>query len=96
MPGVSNFALESAMACRVFRAVRLDMIEDAPGSILVPISPRALRHSSTGQMAPTNEYTLDGRHLERSQSDPVVIEFTKTVEIGEGKYSSREARTLSV
>jgi hypothetical protein len=87
MLGVSNFALESAMACRVFRAVRLGMIKD--------ISPRAPRQSSTGQMARTNEYTLNGRNLERSRSDPMVIEFTKTVEIGEGKYSSREASTLS-
>jgi hypothetical protein len=83
MLAVSNYALESAMACRVFRAVRLGLIEVPPGSALTTIPLHAPRQSPTGEMARTNVHTLDGHSLERSRSDPVVIELTKTVEMGE-------------
>jgi hypothetical protein len=81
----ANYALESAMACRVFRAVRLGLIENSPGSALTTIPLHAPPQSATSEMAIKNEHTPEGRNLERSRCDPVAIEFTKTVEIGEGK-----------
>jgi hypothetical protein len=36
----SNYALESAMACQVFRAVRLGFIEDFPASTMAPHGPQ--------------------------------------------------------
>jgi hypothetical protein len=71
MFSVPNIALGSAMACRVFRGIKLGAISDSEGR-------NATLRSRSHQ---TNEYSL---HFARTtKSIPVAIQMTKTVEHGE-------------
>jgi hypothetical protein len=71
-----NIALESAMACRVFRGVKLGVINGdstAKGTIL-----GSSQASRPAALAPASEYALDARGLKNSLVGPIAIPIKTT------------------
>jgi hypothetical protein len=85
MLSAPNIALESAMACRVFRAVKLGTINhDGTAKSTTLASTRPSRPKIPGS---TNEYPLDSRSLKNPSQGPIVVEVMKTTDSKEFKES---------
>jgi hypothetical protein len=77
---IPNIALESSMACRVFRGIRLGTIEDTASVGLKSSSgPSACPVS----MAFKNDSTSKVQGLDTSRHSHIAIEFTETSKTGE-------------
>jgi hypothetical protein len=77
---IPNIALESSMACRVFRGIRLGTIEDTASF--------GLKSSSGPSACPVpiafkNDSTSKVQGLDTSRHSHIAIEFTETSKIGE-------------
>jgi hypothetical protein len=95
MFSIPNIALESSMACRVFRGIRLGTIEDTASlglksSISGP-SPNACPVS----IAFKNNSTSEVQGLDTSHHRPIAIEFMETSKSGEWEvYVERKLRDI--
>ena len=84
---VPNVALESAMACRVFRGVRLGLIKEKGGSTTHDTSTLRLnqRYPPTGVVSTTGSgYAFKSQDSKGPRlAVPVAIEITTTTESGD-------------
>ena len=76
-----NIALESAMACRVFRGVRLGLIKEKGGNTTQDAAIHLTKRSGS---ASTNGHTFKSQDFKGPRVPvPVAVEITRTTESGD-------------
>ena len=70
---IPNLALENAMACRVYRAVKLGLIKDFPSTHFGISTPSSGARDNSG-----NDFTLKNRNLNGSTSLQINVDIATT------------------
>jgi hypothetical protein len=77
--GTATIPVQSAIACRVYRQIRMGLIADfLPTPGLDPPSPHSIGRSRRLMMPSLNRRALETHDLERSHRGPMYVEIMRT------------------